>query len=55
MKIDICGILLLINLWIACISLYYADSNSIYSEKNFDYKSKIAALKIAGNEQNKCM
>ena len=51
--INICEIFFLINLWILCISLNYANSNSIYSEMNLNYKSKITALKIAGNQRNR--
>ena len=53
MMINICEIFFLINLWILCISLNYANSNSIYSEMNLNYKSKITALKIAGNQRNR--
>ena len=55
MKIYHCERSLLINLWILLINLNFANSNSIESENKPFHKSRIAALKTAGNNGNKSL
>ena len=55
MKIYHCERSLLINLWILLINLNFANSNSIESENKPFHKSRIAALKSAGNNGNKSL